>query len=292
MRTDIRGEKGVRSRHTESSVCLTQKIMMPANFWCDHAEGFESGLRAWELDVGERERASGTVPQDAVKYTVMMNMAPIFRRSNLQLGTHANSAFFRTVFSQKMVLLFPKLWRIATVSAGNGTGADDDNRVQVDSLHKGNGKGKGKHPNKKGTHTCKQKQHRHQHMQELWLNGTLGERLLETRWRSIRQLKQQQQQQQQQHMQGQEPQEMQRLRQTVGRGANESAFRNSPPTLWYPSQTSSTIDALWCNPDVQQKRSDHASDNQFSCLSQGDELVRSVCCSTVVQSFTHVRSSM
>ena len=39
---------------------LMQKIMMPAKLWC-HAEGFESGLRAWELDVGEWERASGTV---------------------------------------------------------------------------------------------------------------------------------------------------------------------------------------------------------------------------------------
>ena len=28
---------------------LTQKIMMPSKLWCDHAEGFESGLRAWEL---------------------------------------------------------------------------------------------------------------------------------------------------------------------------------------------------------------------------------------------------
>ena len=25
---------------------------MPAKLWSDHAEGFESGLRAWELDVG------------------------------------------------------------------------------------------------------------------------------------------------------------------------------------------------------------------------------------------------
>ena len=28
---------------------MTQKIMMLAKLWCDHAEGFESGLRAWEL---------------------------------------------------------------------------------------------------------------------------------------------------------------------------------------------------------------------------------------------------
>ena len=61
---------------------------MHAKHWCDHAEGFESGLRAWELDVGEWERASGTALTDAVKYTVMMNMAPILFRNSLQLGTY------------------------------------------------------------------------------------------------------------------------------------------------------------------------------------------------------------
>ena len=55
--------------------------------WCDHAEGFESGLRAWDLDVGEWERASGTALADTVKYTVMIRMAPIFLWNSLQLGT-------------------------------------------------------------------------------------------------------------------------------------------------------------------------------------------------------------
>ena len=32
---------------------LMQKTMMPAKLWCDRAEGFASGLRAWDLDVGE-----------------------------------------------------------------------------------------------------------------------------------------------------------------------------------------------------------------------------------------------
>ena len=57
---------------------LMQKIMMPGKPWCDHSEGFESGMRAWELYVGEWKRASGTALADAVKYAVMMNMAPIF----------------------------------------------------------------------------------------------------------------------------------------------------------------------------------------------------------------------
>ena len=40
-----------------------------------------------------------------------------------------------------------------TVSAGNGTWADDDNRMRIDSLKKGKGKRKCKHQNQKGNHT-------------------------------------------------------------------------------------------------------------------------------------------
>ena len=63
----------------------------------------------WELDVGDWERASGIALADAVKYTVMMKMAPIFLKNKLQLGAYANSAALRTVLLH-MVLLFPKLW--------------------------------------------------------------------------------------------------------------------------------------------------------------------------------------
>ena len=40
---------------------LMQQTMMLANFWYDHAEGFASGLRTWELDVGEWDSASGSL---------------------------------------------------------------------------------------------------------------------------------------------------------------------------------------------------------------------------------------
>ena len=67
------------ARHSEyKQYALMQKIMMPAKLWWDHADRFESGLRAWELDVGEWERASGTALADAVNYTVIMDLAPIF----------------------------------------------------------------------------------------------------------------------------------------------------------------------------------------------------------------------
>ena len=57
---------------------LMQKIMTPAKPRCDHTEGFEARPRSWEMDVGEWERASGTALADAVRYTVMMNIAPNF----------------------------------------------------------------------------------------------------------------------------------------------------------------------------------------------------------------------
>ena len=79
---------------------LMQKIMMLANPWCEHTEGFESGLRSWELDVGEWERASGTALADAVKFTVMMNMATILFRNRLQLGTYADSTALRAALLQ------------------------------------------------------------------------------------------------------------------------------------------------------------------------------------------------
>ena len=121
---------------------VMQKIMMLAKHWCDHEEGFESGLRARELDVGEWERASGTALADAVKNTVLF-MAPIFLSSSLQLGTHSNSAALRTALLQ-WCYSSRKFGANPTVSAGNGTSADDD-RMQADSLKTGKVKGKGKH---------------------------------------------------------------------------------------------------------------------------------------------------
>ena len=137
---------------------LMQKIIMPAKLWCDHAEGFESGLGAWELDVGEWERASGTALADAVKYTVMMNMAPIVLWNNLQSGTYANSAALRTALLQ-WCCSSRNFGANPTVPAGNGTGADDDTKMQVDSFKKGKEKGKGKHQNQKGNRTNKHQQH-------------------------------------------------------------------------------------------------------------------------------------
>ena len=133
---------------------LMQKIMTPAKPWC---------LRFWDLDVGEWERASGTALSDAVKYTVMMNLAPIFLRNSLQLGTCANSTALRAGLLQ-WCYSSRNFGANPAASSGNGTSADDD-RMQVDSLKKGERKGKGKHQHQRenrttntsstGINTCK-----------------------------------------------------------------------------------------------------------------------------------------
>ena len=51
---------------------------------------------------------------------------------------------------------------------GTKTGADDDNRLQVDSFKKSKVKGKSKHPNQKGTRTSNTSNTDIKHLQELW----------------------------------------------------------------------------------------------------------------------------
>ena len=96
----------------------------------------ESGLRAWELDVGEWERASGTALADAVKVHSDDGSAAL------------RTALLQWCYSSRNFAANP------TVSAGNVTSADDD-RMQVDSLKKGKEKGKGKHHNHRGNRTTR-----------------------------------------------------------------------------------------------------------------------------------------
>ena len=121
--------------------------MMPAKHWCDNGKGFESGLGAWGW-MSE----NGNVRQLflRVQPTVMMNVASVFPRNDLQLGPYANSAALRAAFLQ-WCYSSRNFAAAPTVSAGNGAGADDDNRMQVDSLKKGWEKGNDKHQNQKGT---------------------------------------------------------------------------------------------------------------------------------------------
>ena len=176
--------------------------------WCDHTEGFESGLR-----VGEWEHASGMALADAIKFTVMVKMAPIFLRNSLQLGTNANSVALRTALLQ-WCYFSRNFGANPTVSAGNGTSADDD-RMQVDSLEKGKGKGKSKHHNQKRKSHDQHDQHelyRHQHVQELWQNWTLAGGAYDNSTSNNS------------NTERQESQERQREKQTRGRCGNESAI--------------------------------------------------------------------
>ena len=72
-------------------------------------------------------------------------MAQIFIRISLQLGANAISAALRTALLYGVIL--PEILEHSRpCRLGNGTGADDNKRMQVDSLKKGKGKGQGKHP--------------------------------------------------------------------------------------------------------------------------------------------------
>ena len=78
----------------------------------------------------------------AVKYTVMMNMAPSFLGNSQQLGTYANSTALRAALLQ-WCYSSRNFGANPTASSGNGTSADDD-RMPVYSLKEGMRKGKGK----------------------------------------------------------------------------------------------------------------------------------------------------
>ena len=113
----------------------------------------------WELDVGEWERASGTALADAVKVHSDDGSAAL------------RTALLQWCYSSRNFAANP------TVSAGNGTSADDD-RMQVDSLKKGKG---GQTPQLARKSHDQHELYRHQHVPEMWQNWTLGEGLLETR---------------------------------------------------------------------------------------------------------------
>ena len=99
-------------------------------------------------------------------------MAPIFLRSSLQLRSYANTALLQCCYSCR------NFGATATVSLGNGTVADDDNKMQVDSLKKGKGEGQKQTPKPERNPHKQHEQHRHQHVQELWQSG-MSERLFE-----------------------------------------------------------------------------------------------------------------
>ena len=82
-------------------------------------------------------------------------------------------------------------------------------------------------------------------------------------------------------------------KENLGRGANESTFRNSLNSVVRFTETPSAVEALWCKPDVQQKGWIMTLGAvTINCSPHGDKLVQSIRFLTVVHSFTHVRSSV
>ena len=88
---------------------LVQKIMVPAKLWCDHAEGFESGLRAWELDVGEWK----TCIRNCVGRCSQVHGDDEYGTGCPQEQFTVGNVFQQCRSSNSfvvMVLFFPKLW--------------------------------------------------------------------------------------------------------------------------------------------------------------------------------------
>ena len=132
------------------------------------------------------ERASGTALADAVKYTVMLNMAQIILRNSLQLGTYSNSAAFRATLLQCVIPLEtlerirPRHLEMERVPMMTGCKLTLSRKVRK--------RAKGENPTSERKSHDQRDQHefyRHQHEQELWQTWTLGERLLDSRWRSV-----------------------------------------------------------------------------------------------------------
>jgi hypothetical protein len=128
---------------------LMQKIMSPGSW---DAGGLELGLRSWELDITEWERVSGTVLNDAVKFTVLMNQAPKALKTTLQLGNYENSSSLKAALLQ---WVYATRDHASTLPSRSASGphphqGDQSAAMEVDAIQsKGKGgknknKGKGK----------------------------------------------------------------------------------------------------------------------------------------------------
>ena len=89
-----------------------------------------------------------------------------FLRNNLQSGTDGNSAALRAALLQ-WCYCSRNFGASPTVAAGSGTGANDDNRMQVGSLMKGKEKGRRQTPKPERNSHKQHEQYRQEHVQEL-----------------------------------------------------------------------------------------------------------------------------
>ena len=232
----------------------------------------------------------GTALADAVKNFSDDEYGTDFLRSKLQLGKNANSAALQTAllqwcYSSRNFGVNP------TVSAGSGTGADDDSRMQVDPLKRGKEKGKGKHQNQKGNRTKNTKQHeqyRHQHVQELWQTLDTGRKTAGD--------------------QVEEPTTIPPVTTATHRKARttgKATAKANKWTLWkqishlkqpQPCRTLhkhlALIGELSCISRRGTERFDRGCDTQFRVFHKETSWCIVVCFLTVVHSFTHVQSSI
>ena len=213
----------------------------------------------------------------------MMNMAPILPRNNLQLGTSANSAALRTALLQ-WCHSSRNFGANPTVPAGNGTGADDGNRMQVDSLKRRQGEGQ--------RHTLKPERKSHEQQKQHEQYRTVTE--LDIGRKTA----------------GDQMEELTTtppVTSTTHRKARTTRKAKAKANMWTLWKRIS----LLTQPQPCRILHKHRAHLELSraiqtgnrkvgswvrqsipCLPQGDKLVQSVCLLTVVHSFTHVQSSI
>ena len=179
----------IRSRHTESSCSdgerhdACETLVWPRwGFWLR----LES-QRAWMSE-------NGNVRQELFwRMQLITRWWWIFLVNNLQLGTYANSAALRTALLQWC--FFPKLWsesdRVSWKWSRCGWWQQDASRLSQE--RQGEGQRQTPKPKKEisqatqATHATQTTRAIQTTTRARIVAGTLGERLLQTRWRSLRQ---------------------------------------------------------------------------------------------------------
>ena len=143
--------------------------MMPAKLWCDHAEGFESGLES----LGAGCQRMGTRFWNCVGRCSQVH-------SDDEYGTE---------FSQEQIAVTPTVPLFEQLCCNGVTLSEPLERIRPCQLEMERAQ---MMTGCKSTLSGKARGelYRHQHVQELWQNWTLGEGLLETGWRTKRQFHQ------------------------------------------------------------------------------------------------------
>ena len=124
-------------RHRNRQYALTQQILMSGKLWCGHAEGFESGLRAWELDVGDWNALLELHSPETLE-----RIRPLQQQMDREMMTGYTTLSGKATGNNDQHELHKDCWRPGGGAYDNST--DDNNNTQESKSHK-KGRGKSRH---------------------------------------------------------------------------------------------------------------------------------------------------